>query len=270
MLGDKEIAVVGVGAMGGSLVRALAAHPDVSPASVRAFDVRRAVARALGRQTGVRVCAALEECLAGADVVLICVKPHQVEPCLRQFEGLVSGNELFISVAAGVSTERIEALLPAQSAVVRAMPNIASTVGQAASALAPGRHVSRAQMRLALEIFRAAGAAFEVEEAQIDAVTGLSGSGLAYAFLFIEALADGGVREGLPRDLALALAAQTLVGAGEMVRTLGKHPAQLKDSVCSPGGTTIEALATLEGRGFRGAVIDAVSAAARRSRQLGS
>lgn len=269
MLAEHEIAVIGVGAMGGSLVRALAADRSVSPASVRIYDVRKPVARALARETGVRLCASLDECVRDADVILLCVKPGQMADCLNDLKPLVTGKELFISVAAGVRTTAIEDALPPNSAVVRVMPNIASTVGEAASALSAGRHVGAAQMKLARAIFEAAGVALEVEEKLLDAVTGLSGSGIAYVFMFIEALADGGVRGGLPRPLAMALAAQTVIGAGRMVRDLRRHPGELKDSVCSPAGTTIEAVAALEARGFRGAVIEAVTAATRRCRELG-
>ncbi len=175
---------------------------------------------------------------------------------------------LIISIAAGVPLELLEEAFP-ESRVIRVMPNTPTLVGAGMAALAPGRGVTPEDLALALELFQAVGQAVVVEEKLMDAVTGLSGSGPAFVAMFIEALADGGVKMGLPRPLALTLAAQTVLGTARLCHEEDLHPALLKDQVTSPGGTTIAGIHALESRGFRGVVMDAVTAAAARSKELG-
>ena len=174
-----------------------------------------------------------------------------------------------MSIAAGVSLAKLEAAAPAGTRFVRVMPNTPALVGASASAYAVGTHATRADATLVHRLLAAVGLALEVKEKLLDAVTGVSGSGPAYAFLMIEALADGGVAAGLPRDIAQKLAAQTLMGAAKMVLETGQHPGALKDAVCSPGGTTIEAMHELEKGGVRAALITAVRVAADKAKKLG-
>lgn len=183
---------------------------------------------------------------------------------------MLTASHLLISIAAGITLAAIEAKVHTSVRVVRVMPNTPSLVGQGATAIALGKYASREDEAFALELFNAVGSAYAVEEKVLDAVTGLSGSGPAYVFLFIEALADGGVRAGLPRAVALALAVQTVKGAATMVQETGVHPGELKDRVTSPGGTTITGVHALERGGFRGTVMDAVMEASKRSAELGN
>ncbi len=203
-------------------------------------------------------------------IVLLAVKPNRIESLIRQIRSsdeTVWQKSLVISVAAGVGLEQLAELL-ASERVVRVMPNTPSLVGAGASAYCSGAAVSEADDRDLRTILESVGEVVAVPEYQMDAVTGVSGSGPAYVFLFIEALADGGVLAGLPRATAMQLATQTVLGAAQMVAETGEHPGQLKDAVASPGGTTIAALRTLEHNAFRAAVIDAVKASADRSREL--
>lgn len=182
----------------------------------------------------------------------------------------MTASHLLISVAAGVTLAQIESKVPANVRVVRVMPNTPALVGQGATAIALGKSATKADEQIVLGIFGAVGTAYSVEEKMLDAVTGLSGSGPAYVFMFIEALADGGVRAGLPRPIALALAAQTVRGAASMVIETNAHPGELKDRVASPGGTTITGIHALERGGLRGVVMDAVLEAAKRATELGN
>ncbi|XP_037966047.2 pyrroline-5-carboxylate reductase isoform X1 [Plutella xylostella] len=199
-----------------------------------------------------------------SEVVIVSVKPDVVGPVLREVAAAPgTRNKLFISVAMGVSIATIEKNLPKEARVIRVMPNTPALVQQGAAALSRGSRATAADAELTARLFRAVGTCDEVPEYQMDAVTALSGSGPAYIYMLIESLADGGVRCGLPRDLALRLAAQTTLGSAEMVKT-GGHPAQLKDNVTSPAGSTADGTYHLEQNGFRSAIIGAVKAAADR------
>ncbi|EEQ99879.1 pyrroline carboxylate reductase, putative [Perkinsus marinus ATCC 50983] len=203
---------------------------------------------------------------AQCDVVFVAVKPQMLKSALSGLN--FTQKPLIISICAGVSLETLSQLMPSQR-IVRVMPNTPALVGAGASAFCMGASCTEQDRALAnklLECF--SGVVVAIDEKLIDAVTGLSGSGPAYFFLFIEALADGAVQQGLPRAQALKLAAQTCVGAGKMVLESGRHPGELKDSVCSPAGTTIAGVAALERNGFRSAAMEAVKAATERSREL--
>ncbi|BFZ21126.1 hypothetical protein BsWGS_24165 [Bradybaena similaris] len=223
------------------------------------------------RETGVRTTQDNKELVSDSDIVVIAVKPNIVKVILQEVAPVVqTGRHLFISIAAGVTIRAIEQSLPPGTHVVRVMPNTPALVLAGASVMAPGSHALKSDLEVVRGLLSTIGICEEGSEGLLDAVTGLSGSGPAYAFAAIEALADGGVKMGLPRDLALKLAAQTLLGAAKMVLETGKHPGQLKDEVCSPGGTTIAGMHALEKNGFRGALIDAVEAATLRAKELGS
>lgn len=202
------------------------------------------------------------------DIVVLAVKPQQIAAATSTLAPLVSQRQMVISIAAGVSLATLERHLPA-GRLVRVMPNTPCLVGAGASAFALGRDATDADAKLVGELFGAVGKAFAVQEKLLDAVTGLSGSGPAFVYLVIEALSDGGVLAGLPRDIATALAAQTVRGAAEMVLATGEHPGVLKDRVASPAGTTIAGLAALEDAAIRAAFVRAVDAASRRATELG-
>jgi pyrroline-5-carboxylate reductase len=216
----------------------------------------------------VRVTEDVAEAAGWGEVVILAVKPQQAAGVLDQLETVINQDKLVISIMAGISTMKIEENLATGCRVVRAMPNTPALIGAGATAVCAGRKASEADLDLVRQIFAMNGSSVCVEEKLMDAVTGLSGSGPAYVFTFIEALADAGVKNGLPRDIAAQLAAQTVLGSARMVVETGEHPALLKEKVTSPGGTTIAGLYALEGGGFRGVVMSAVEAACLKSKEL--
>ena len=203
-----------------------------------------------------------------ADIIILAVKPQMAGSVLTALEPVISAHMLIISIMAGVSTGFIEKILTNGVRVVRCMPNMPALIQCAATALCPGRKANDQDIEIARVIFSCVGVVVTVPEKQMDAVTGLSGSGPAYVFTFIEALADAGVENGLPRDVAASLALQTVLGAARMAAETGEHPALLRERVTSPGGTTIAAMHSLENGRFRGLIMDAVGAATERSKEL--
>lgn len=209
------------------------------------------------------------DCVKKADVILICVKPQDISALLEEIEPVIDDEKLLISIAAGVKISTIEEKLHNKGRIIRAMPNIAALVGEAISCFCGNEKVEEKDEKIVCEILSSVGKVEKIEnEELLNAVTGLSGSGPAYIFEVIEAMSDGGVKMGLKRDAAMLLAAQTVKGAAEMVLKLKKHPAQLKDMVTSPAGTTIYGLSILEEKGTRDAFIKAVEQATRRSKEL--
>ncbi len=210
-----------------------------------------------------------KKAVAGADIILLAVKPQVMDSVLTELKEAVSQNHLVISIAAGVTLGKLEGLLGGSAKVIRVMPNTPALVLEGAAALSKGKNADKADMECALTIFKAVGKAVEVPESLMDAVTGLSGSGPAYCFSFIEALIQAGIKEGLPRPTATELAIQTVIGSAKMCMETGRHPMELTAMVTSPGGTTIQGLYQLERSGFSGIVMDAVTAATKRSKELG-
>ncbi len=268
-MSESTIGFLGAGKMATALALGFLRAGLVQPANLFASDVLPAAGDAFTRTTSGRVLASNGEVARAANVLFIAVKPDQVAGVLAGLAGSLSTDRhLLVSIAAGVSLAAMEAVAPGHR-VIRVMPNTPALVGASASAFARGSKVSEADVQTVQALLSSVGLALEVKERLLDAVTGLSGSGPAYAFVMLEALADGGVAAGLPREIAQKLAAQTLLGAARMVLETGQHPAALKDAVCSPGGTTIEAVHELEKGGVRAALITAVRAAAEKSRRLG-
>ncbi len=220
--------------------------------------------------SGFQRCSSNAEVARGADLLVLAVKPQQIAAALGEIKGAVSDRQLIVSIAAGVRLATLAAGLPGGARLARVMPNTPCLVGQSASGYALGPSATPADAQTVQRFLESVGRAYRVDEKLLDAVTGLAGSGPAFVYVMIEALSDGGVRMGLPRDVALALAAQTVKGAAEMVLTTSEHPAVLKDQVASPGGTTIAGLAALEQGSVRSGLIAAVEAATRRSVELGS
>lgn len=271
-LDGLRIGFLGAGAMGEALAGGLLAA-GIPAERLRAADPaparREAVAAALGIPVGEDNAAVVRE----SDVVVLAVKPAAVAGvlgALRRELGAELERPLWISIAAGVSLATLAAELPGGARLVRAMPNTPALVRAAATATVASAGATAQDRAVARAVFESVGLAWEApDEAMLDAVTGLSGSGPAYVFVFLEALADAGVRAGLPRDAAHRLSCQTVLGAARLALESGLHPGELKDRVTSPGGTTIAGLARLEAGGLRAAVDDAVEAATRRSRELG-
>lgn len=272
-IAEKRVGLLGGGAMGEALAGGLLAA-GVPADRVAVAEPEAARREHLARVLGVRVTSSNAEVVSGSDAVVLAVKPGIVAPLLAELRKDDRGRDLarplWISIAAGVPLARIEAELPARTRVVRAMPNTPALVRAGATAFVANAHATADDRALAHDLFANLGCVWEApEERLLDAVTGLSGSGPAYVFVFLEALSDAGVRMGLPRDAAATLAVHTVLGAAKLALESGVHPAQLKDRVTSPGGTTIAGLARLEARGFRAAVLEAVEAAVRRAGELG-
>jgi pyrroline-5-carboxylate reductase len=258
---------LGAGKMASALVRGAISCGAVKPSEVVISDVHAPTAEKLSKATGVVVASTNAALVEKADAVVLCVKPNDAVDALREISARLKG-KLVISIVAGLDFKALESAAGSAVRVVRVMPNTPALVGQGAAAYSLGTSATEDDAGLVEKILSGVGLAVRVKEALLDAVTGLSGSGPAYVFTVIEALADGGVLMGLPRDLALRLATQTVVGAATMVRDTGEHPAVLRDQVASPGGTTIAGLEELESAGLRSALISAVRAATERSRQL--
>lgn len=265
-LAEIKLGFVGVGNMGGAIIKGLLAAGRVARGNLVYYDpdpARQAQMDELGVE------GALDNAeVMHAPVVVLAVKPQVLPGILAGVKEFARPWHLIISIAAGVPLATLEAAFP-ESRVIRVMPNTPTLVGAGMAALAPGTGITPDDLALALELFQAVGQAVVVEERLMDAVTGLSGSGPAYVAVFIEALTDGGVKMGLPRPLAHAMAVQTVLGTAKLCQEEELHPAHLKDLVTSPGGTTIAGLHALESGAFRSVVMDAVTAAAVRSKELG-
>lgn len=266
----SRIALIGAGNMGEALMRGLLRAQAVTPEQVVATGRRQQRLDELAQAYGVEVTRDNVAAVRDANIVLLAVKPQIFGAVLEQIEPAVRADALVISVAAGVTIRSIERHLGASSRIVRAMPNTPALVDTGATALAASNHVQEQDLQRARTIFEAVGQVIHVDEALMDAVTGLSGSGPAFVFAIIEAFSDAGVRVGLPRYQAQALAAQTVLGSAKMLLETGEHPGVLKDRVTSPGGTAIAGLHTLENGGLRTTLINGVVAAAERSRELGA
>lgn len=264
-----KLGVIGCGKMGTALVQGAIRSGSVAAGNVTGVDPVAAAREQFAASTGAAVSPAIPA-VEGCDVILLCTKPHDARAALKSVAAACSGRSvLVVSIVAGITVEGLEAAASGEMRIIRAMPNTPALVGKGAAAFCAGSISTREDAETARLLLGSTGLAVEVPERLMDAVTGLSGSGPAYVYLVIEALADGGVRVGLPRADALRLAAQTVLGAAAMVLETGEHPAVLKDMVTSPGGTTIAGLAELERQGLRAALIDAVDAATRRATELG-
>jgi len=269
MAAKLTIGFLGAGKMATALARGFIRAGLVTPKQVFGSDPIPAARMAFGKETGARILNDNRQVTKLASVLILATKPDQTVPVLTEIREEFTARHLLISIAAGVPTAKLEAALPARARVIRVMPNTPALLGESASGFATGKSATKSDGELALRLLSAVGVAFALKEYLLDAVTGLSGSGPAYVYQFIEALSDGGVASGLPRDVATKLAAQTVLGAAKMVLETGQHPGALKDMVTSPGGTTIEGLHELEKGKLRGTVISAVRAATEKSKKLG-
>lgn len=265
---NVNVGFVGGGAMAEALIAGLTGAGLVPPERIRVSDVSGERMEYLRNKFGVVTVPDNEKLVGDAGIIVLAVKPFVVGEVLATTGGRVTEGHTVISIAAGITTSFIERMLVGKVPVIRVMPNTPALVGAGATAVCRGRWATEQHLELALAMFGAVGRAVAVPEKLMDAVTGLSGSGPAYMYIIAEALADAGVRVGLPRDVALTLAAQTMLGSARMILETGRHPGVLKDMVTTPGGTTIEGLFALEEGGLRAALARAVERAAARSRQL--
>ena len=268
MTAKLTIGFLGAGKMATALANGFIRAGLLAPNQVSASDPSASAGDAFAKETGSTLRSSNIELVEFAEVLFLAVKPQHVDEVLNEIAGKITPNHLLLSIVAGVTLSRLEAGFPPGTRVVRVMPNTPALIGASASAYALGKAASTEDAKLAHNLLSAVGMAVQLKESLLDAVTGLSGSGPAYVYLAIEALSDGGVAAGLPRDTAIKLAAQTVLGSARMVLETGLHPATLKDMVASPGGTTIEGLHELEKGKLRATLINAVRAAAEKARRL--
>lgn len=263
-----KIGFIGGGAMAEALTKGMVSSKAVDSQDIYISDHKQARAEYLSDSYGVHGLVGTESFISDLDVLFLAVKPQVVKKAIEEVSGHLKADAMVISIVAGLSLEVLEDSFATQS-VVRVMPNTPMAVGAGMSAFAAGKNVTEEQKELVNKLLSASGKAVEVKEYMMDAVTGLSGSGPAYGFLIIDALSDGGVAAGIPRKTATMMAAQTILGAAQMVLETGKHPDELRDQVTSPAGTTIAGVRVMEEKGVRGAMIDAVLAAYEASASMG-
>jgi pyrroline-5-carboxylate reductase len=266
----KRVAFLGAGNMGEALIKGLTQGGLVPAGSISAADPRAEHLGQIAKRYGIQAVADNAALVTGADVVILAVKPQIMAAVLKEVAPVVDDGKLLISIAAGVATKKLREHLGKAARLIRVMPNTPALVLEGITAIARAEGLKPGDLEAAQELFGAVGRVVVLDESAMDAVTGLSGSGPAYVAIGIEALADGGVKMGLDRATATLLAAQTVLGSARLILETGVHPAQLKDMVSSPGGTTIAGIAALEDGGFRRALIQAVERATLRSRELGA
>ncbi len=266
---DRAVAMIGGGQMALALAEGFCRAGLLAAADITVHDPHPpARERVAARLPGIQFADTPAAAAAAASLVFLAVKPQQAAAACREFTGHLGGDAVLVSIVAGMSTDTLAGLAGTKR-IVRVMPNTPCLVGHGVSVVCRTPEVSAAAADRVLSLLASVGHVHEADETLLNAVTGLSGSGPGFVALLVEALADGGVKAGLPRQLALALAVETLSGTAALLEQTGEHPAQIKDRVSSPGGTTIAGLAVLEQRGVRGALIDAVVAAAARAKELG-
>ncbi len=265
----QNLAIIGVGKMGNTLIDSLLRNKVVKPNQIYGTTSREDTASQVREKYHINAGLDNQEAVSQSDIIILAVKPQMIAQVLVEIVPALNDNKFVISIAAAISTSFIEGKLNKNISVIRAMPNIASLVNEGMTVLCPGKFVQEEHLEIALEIFGSVG---EVEiihrEELMDVVTALSGSGPAYSYMMIESLTDGGVRMGLPRELARKLAAQSVLGGAKMVLQTGLHPALLKDEVTTPAGVTIDGLMELEDGGFRVALIKAIDRATQKSKQI--
>jgi pyrroline-5-carboxylate reductase len=265
---EGTLAILGTGRMGEALLGGLLRSGWIDPAQIRCTVRRPERARAIAERYGVQADTDSAAAAAAADVVVIAVKPQNIRDLLVDVGPKIHEGQTLISVAAGVRTSVIDELIPGDTPIVRVMSNVPVLVDEAMSVIAPGRFAGQEHLRVAEDILAHVGRVVRLPEEQLDAVTALSGSGPAYFFLLVEAMIDAGILLGLSRDVATELIIQTMVGSAKMLRDTGRHPVELRESVTSPGGTTIAAVRVLEEERVRAAFLNAIEAAKRRSQEL--
>lgn len=269
MLKDKRIGIVGSGNMGEALISGLVQSQSSAPENIICSDVRKDKLKAAKEAYGVAITGNNITVVNTAEIIIYAVKPQIMAAVLRETADALDMSKLVISIAAGVPLAAIESCLNKDLRLIRVMPNIPASVKEGAAAIAAGKHVRKDDLKIAKAIFDSVGKSAIIEEELMDAITGLSGSGPAYIFLIVDAMADAGVKMGLSREDALFLSTQTVLGAAKILMETHEHPGRLKDRVTSPGGTAIAGLHTLEEGGLRTTLINAVEVATKRSRELG-
>lgn len=271
MLTNKKVAIIGVGKMGETLLNGMIKNNLVKKENLAGSNAQEEHERAqeISKKYGIKTYINNKEMISGKDIIILAIKPQTMKKVLSDIKDMISEKQLIISIAAATSTQFIEECLEKNIPVIRAMPNTPALINEGITVICPGKFVDKNHIRTAIDIFGAIGLVEVVHREELmDVVTALSGCGPAYTYVIIESLTEGGVRMGLPRELAKKLTTQTLLGASKMVLETGMHPALLKDAVTTPGGVTVDALMELEDGGIRVTLIKAVSRATQKSKEI--
>lgn len=268
MADELMVGFIGGGNIAKAIAKGLMVSNTVKPGNITASATTRETL-AVWKDLGCQTTFLNKDVVKNSDVVFLAVKPHLIVQVVKEIAAfVVSGRHLFVSVATAMTTEVIEEHLPQGTRLIRVQPNLACAVQSGVSAFCRGRCALEEDAQLIRKLLLTCGLSVEVKESSLNAVSSISGCGLGFLFLVIEGLSDGGVRVGLPRALSMQMVAQTMIGAGRLIQETGKHPGQLKDEVCSPGGTTIAGIQTLERSGLRSALIDGVESATKRAVEI--
>ncbi|WP_026895342.1 pyrroline-5-carboxylate reductase [Clostridiisalibacter paucivorans] len=265
---SKTLGFIGGGNMGQAIIGGIIESKIYSPENIMVADLNEKLLKDVEDRYNVKTTSDNNEVAENAQIIILAVKPHICDLVIDGIKDKINDDVLIISIAAGKKISQIEERFNKNIKLVRVMPNTPALVGQGMSAICNNTNVPKDELDEVLEIFESFGSAEVVDEKLMDVVTGVSGSSPAYVYMFIEAMADGAVLEGMPRDKAYKMAAQAVLGSAQMVLDTGRHPGDLKDMVCSPGGTTIEAVKILEDKGLRSAVIEAVRGCVKKSKEL--
>ena len=269
-MNDKDLGIIGIGKIGSTLLKRLLISKSIDKNRIIIYDINSTKLNQVSKEYGVDSAKDNSELVKSSKFILIAVIPQVIDDVLKEISSLVNSSKIVISIAAGVSINHINNYINEGIGIARVMTNIPALVGEAATGLSSNKYVAPMDLEYIKKIFEAVGIVVELEEKHLDAITGLSGSGPAYIFIIIEALADGGVKMGLPRDISQKMAAQTVLGAAKLILETSKHPGELKDMVSTPGGTTITAIHELESAKLRATLIRAVEAATLKSMSLNS
>lgn len=264
-----KIGFIGTGNMGGALIKSIAANTGRNEFPVYAYDVNRELLVKVSEETGVTVCKSARELVEYSDIVVLAVKPQYSQNVLEDISEVFTGNKILVSIIVGLPISYYRRILGEKAKIIRTMPNTPALVGEGMTLVCCGSGVDVEEKSLVIKLLGYSGRVEELDESLMSEVTALTGSSPAYVFMFIEAMADAAVQSGIPRKLSYRLAAQAVLGSAKMVIETGKHPGELKDMVCSPAGTTIEAVASLEKTGFRDSVITAMGECTKKAREIG-
>lgn len=269
MLTNKKVAIIGVGKIGETLLNGMIKNNLVKKENIAGSTAQEEHAKEINKKYGIQTYINNKEMILGKDIIILAIKPQMMKKVLSSIKDIISEKQLIISIAAATSTQFIEECLEKNIPVVRAMPNTPALINEGMTVLCPGKYIDENHIQMAIDIFGAVGLVEVIHREELmDVVTALSGSGPAYTYIIIESLTEGGLRMGLPRELAQKLTAQTLLGAAKMVLKTGLHPALLKGDVTTPAGVTVDGLMELEDGGIRVALIKAVSRATEKSREI--
>ena len=267
---SMRLGFIGAGNMGTALLKGIVGSGFVAPRNINIYDVDHRKTAALKEETGVGVLVSNKGVVENSDIVILAVKPAYIRQALEECRGSFGKSKILVSIAVGVSKKTLGEIIGEDVKVVRTMPNICVTVGEGMTLMSFDADIRPEEKETVKKLFECSGKAEELDEKFMSEVASLTGSGPAYVFLFIEAMADAAVQSGIPRKLAYSLASQAVLGSAKMVLESGLHPGELKDQVCSPAGTTIEAIYALEKNGFRYAIMDAMNECTKKAREIGN